>query len=461
MAVSIDLPLLTLTTEQKSLIAQLQQKVLSHRRLDIKHERYYEGRQRLAVLGLAVPPELAGFETVVNWPRVGVDEVDRRIDHRAFVRPGEDKADEGLREASEANNLESELPLLHREILTLGRGFTSISTNPDDKEMPLITVESAREIAVNVNVKTRQITAALRLYKSENAFVLFSYATLYLPNETIWLESAGGSWKVIDRDVHNLGRVAMVMYLNRRQVGKWSGESEMTDLIPLTDAAARSLTNLQLAQETHAVPTRYVLGIGKGDFADKDGKPIPVWESYMDRFMGTAKTDATIGQLPQATLSNFHDTVNFYGKLCSSVSGLPTRYFGDNPANPATEGAIRADESRLIKNAERKMSDWGSQHGSMMAFWLRFKTGEWVDGNRVSTLWYDAGTPTFAQRADALQKLAGGKPLISREGAWDEMGWGEARKDRERGYFDAENNDPQIDAANRKLAQIAQPPVVV
>lgn len=453
--------LLVLQDDERAVLGELQRRVFATRPKDIRHERYYQGRQRLALLGIAVPPELAGFETVINWPRVGVDEIERRMDVRAFVRPGEDVADAQLREAAEANNLDSELPLLHRQVLKLGRGFASVSTNPDDKDMPLISIESAREIAVVVDTRTRQITAALRLYKTDGAFTMFNRATLYLPNSTIWLETGGpGGWKIVDRDDHKLGRVAIVMYLNRRDIGDWWGESEMTDLIPITDAAARSMTNLQLAQETHAVPTRYVLGISKGDFVDKDGKMLPAWEAYMDRFMASANKDAKIGQLEQADLSNFHNTVSFYGKMASSVSGLPVRYFGDNPANPATEGAIRADESRLIKNAERKMTDTGSQHGLLMALWLRFKTGEWVDGNRVSTLWYDAGTPTFAQRADALQKLAGGRPIISREGAWDELGWSEARKDRERGYFEREELDPQIEAAQRELRDRADPALV-
>ena len=454
MPVAIATPLLALTDDQKTLVSELQRKIFWFRPRDIRHDRYYEGRQRLAVLGLSVPPELEGFETVVNWSRVVVDEPERRLDVRFFTRPGVDKADEELRAAYEANNLDSELSLLHREILTLGRGFTSVSTNPDDKDMPLITVESAREIAVRVDVRTRRIIAALRLYKTDGANVMFNLATLYLPDSTLWLESAAGGWKVTARDDHNLGRVAIQMYLNRRRVGKWTGESEMTDVIPIVDAAARALTDLQLAVEVHAVPPRYVLGISKGDFVDKDGNPLPVWEAYMDRFMASGNKEAKIGQLPQADLSNFHNTVNFYGKLASSVTGLPTRYFGDNPANPATEGSIRADESRLIKNAERMQSNFGSQHGLTMATWLRFKTGEWVDGNRVSTLWFDAGTPTFAQRADALQKLAGGKPLISREGAWDEMGWGEARKDRERDYFDKEARDPYLDAQMRPVVDV-------
>ena len=83
---AIALPLLTLSQDERSIIAVLQRKVFASRSLDIKHERYYEGRQRLALLGIAVPPELAGFETVANWNRVVVDEPERRMDVRAFVR---------------------------------------------------------------------------------------------------------------------------------------------------------------------------------------------------------------------------------------------------------------------------------------------------------------------------------------------------------------------------------------
>jgi len=440
--VAIALPKSTLSSAEMALIDELTQQIHWHRPRDIRMEQYYEGRQRLAVLGLAVPPELAGFETVINWPRVTVDEVERRLDIRAFVRPGALVADDSMRNAYEANNLDSEAALLHRDVLMLGRGFASVSTNPEDAESPLILVESAREIAVLVDPVRRRIRAGLRLYRTPNAFVMFDQGTLMLPDATIHIERmSGGSWKVRDRDDHMLGRVALQMFLNRRRTGQWHGESEMTDVIPITDAAARSMTNLQLAQETHAVPNKYAIGISKGDFVDKDGNQLPVWEAYFDAFMATANKDAKIGQLPSSDLSNFTNTMDFYGRMCSSVTGLPTRYFGQSTVNPAGEGAIRADESRLIKNAERKQGDLGNNWGSLMSLWLRFKTGEWTDGNRVSTLWFDAGTPTFAQKADALQKLAGGRPLISQEGAWDELGWSEPRKDRERAYFAKEASD--------------------
>jgi hypothetical protein len=87
----------------------------------------------------------------------------------------------------------------------------------------------------------------------------------------------------------------------------------------------------------------------------------------------------------------------------------------------------------------------------VFALYLRFRDGENVDGNRIKVEWYDAATPTYAQKVDGIQKLTGGAPILSREGGWDELGWSEARKDRERTYFENETGDPQLDRLARQL----------
>ncbi len=45
---------------------------------------YYDGLQRLEQLGLAIPPELARFTVIVNWPRVVVDSIADRLDVKGF-----------------------------------------------------------------------------------------------------------------------------------------------------------------------------------------------------------------------------------------------------------------------------------------------------------------------------------------------------------------------------------------
>lgn len=439
---------MALTEVQGALVKVLSEKAETFARLDDKYGKYYEGTQVLEHIGLAVPPELRRFETIINWSRVTVDSVEQRLRVKDFILPGENVSSGVLREHWDANNLDSESGLLHKDTLIYGRGFVCVGANPDDKDHPLITVESPRELTVRVDPRTRRIESALRLYGGTAEDPQPVYATLYEPNSTTWLVKQGGTW-VEDpdnpADVHNLGRVPIVMFLNRRRTGDWSGVSEMKDVVGLVDAAARAVTDGQLALETIAVPKRYVLGLSKGDFVDREGKPLPVWEAYFGSLWANQNKDATVGQLPGADMKNFHETVNHYAQMVASVTGLPTRYLGQTSVNPAAEGAIRADESRLVLNAEGKAASWGDAWAWVLGIAERFRTGLWPMANQIKTEWYDAGTPTFSQKSDALTKLyANGQGVMARESVQDELGWSQAKKDRDREYRRVEMQDPYL-----------------
>lgn len=445
-----------LTVEETTMASRLNSRLSFTQTNDRLLDAYYDAEQRLQFLGLAVPEELRKFQTIVNWPRLVVDALEERCDVKSFLRSGSADADAELRDAWDANNLDAEFPLAFLDCLIYGRGFLSVGANDEDPSSPIIAVESPLETSVDVDPRTRRVRGAFKLYGATPEDNTPRLATLYTPMATTWLELFEGRWEVVDRDDHKLGRVPMVPFFNRRRSGRWIGRSEMLDAIDLTDAAARSLTNLQLAGETHSVPQRYLLGISKGDFVDETGAPLPVWESYFSAIWATANKDARAGQFAASDLRNFHDTVNHYASLVAGLYGLPMRYLGMNTANPPSADGIRADEARLVKRAERKMSAAGDQLGRTMALWLRFKTGEWPDsGDRIKVEWHDAATPTYAAKADAVQKLTGGKPILSREGGWDELGWSDARKQRERNRLAEEDADPVLERVTRQLVDAA------
>lgn len=429
-----------LTSDEAKRVDVLADRLLQTHLQDTRLDGYYEGQQRLEHIGLAVPPELRRFETVLNWCRTVVDSVSDRMRMKAFYLPGEDRASEALRESWDYNNLDSESIAHHQEMLILGRGFVSVGSNEEDPEYPLIRVENPREISVDIDSRHRRINAALRIIRDdESPAGNPSGAVLYLPDRTQWLTRDRGMWRVDDVDEHRLGRVPLVMFLNRRRVGRWEGVSEMVDAIPLVDAAARSLTNLQLAGETHSVPQKYVLGMSRGDFVDASGNPIPAWEAYFNAIWANANKDAKVGQFTASDLSNFHSTVDHYASKLAGLYGLPARYVGITSVNPAAEGAIRAEEARLILNVEKKAALAGDGWGWVMGLVERFRTGEWVAGSRIKTDWFDAGTPTYSQRADALTKMySNGQGILSREGVWEELGWSDARMERERSRFASE-----------------------
>ena len=438
-----------LSDDERTLIGRLERKRRDAGRDLELFDRYYDGEQRLRHIGIAVPDELQEFQVVVNMPRVAVRETVRRQKLRAFQRAGSRQSiDPVLRQAWEANNLDSQSRLCHTNARVYGRAVVSVNANEEDPEQPLITVEDTQQFAFSVNNARRRITAAWQMWREE--FDPTRRGALYLPDSTIWLTSTRDGWVVDDRDDHRLGRVPLVLFLNQQRTARWSGRSEMADVMGKTDAIARLLTNMQVAAETHAVPSRWVAGVSKGDFVDRDGKPLPVWEAYFTALMATANKDAKFGQFTASDLKNFHDSVNNMLAWCAAELGLPTRYAGQQSVNPAAEGAIRADESRLIANVEDMNAFDGDSWCWVMGLHERIRTREWLPNNSVRALWHDPATPTMAERGDYLTKMYS-QGLMSREGVWDDMGWDEPRKDRERGYLALEASDPLIDRIVREV----------
>lgn len=439
------------STDEKDTISRLSRKVRLDEPKLARLDGYYEGLQRLKHIGIAVPAELRQFETIVNVPRMAVDEPERRQGLRAFYRVGDStREDPALRESWEYNNLGSESSLVHADEKIYGRCFVAVGTNPDDEAHPLITGESPRNIGVDVDPVSRVMRSALRLYRDDETRQ--THCTLYQPDTTVHGVRTRNGWEVTSRDDHELGAVPLVMFANRRRGGRWDGVTEMADVIGLTDGIARIVTNMQIGAETHAVPGKWAAGVAKEDFIDaKTGKMLPTWEAYFTAIRATSNPNAKFGQFSASDLKNFHDSVNNMLAWCAAVLGLPTRYAGQQSVNPAAEGAIRADESRLIKNVERKNVFDGDSWAWVMGLEERFRTGEWGPRNAIRTLWFDPATPTISQRTDSVVKLrqVGG---ISIEGMWDEMGWDEARKTQERDRLDKERQDPFLAGVLAKLS---------
>lgn len=453
---------MALTPDEVSTLERLKGKLDQTSANDELMLRYYQGLQRVEQIGLSIPVSLRRFTVVANWPRVVVDTIDHRQNVRSLILPGEETADPQLRAIWDASNLSAHLKMFNRDRMIYGRAFMSVGTNEDDPELPLVRVESPREMAADVDVRREVVTAAARFYGIDDQTGTGpTNVTLYMPNHTVWIaRQSDGKWAEIDRDVHNLGAVPVVMHLNRRMSGGWIGESQMTDIIPLADSCARSLTDMQFAQASHGAPRMWMTGVAQGDFVDAAGAPVPKIEAYFNAVTTLTKEGAKVGQLDAADLKNFETAVNLYGKQAATVTGFPARYFGLFTTNPPAEGAIRADEAQLVESVEGQNAEVGMTLGWVGALALRFATGRWVSGNRVRVDWHDPATPTYAQRADAILKLTSGTvPILSREGAWDELGWSEARKAKERAYFaEQDANDPILAAANR-LTGANQPQV--
>lgn len=445
----------------KRLWSALNREQQKYKRLD----GYYEGTRKLSQLGLAVPPALEAFTVMVNWPRITVDSIEQRCDVEGFRLPGVETANDELWGIWQASDLDEESQMGHLDALALGRAYVCVGTREDDEAaagVPLITVESAKYIIHENDQFGRRLTAALRRPPVSAAHPTAS-ATLYLPDVTVWLErDSSRGWIELDRDEHGLGSVPVVPIVNRSRLDDRMGVSEMADVIDLTDAACRALTDVQVATEVLAVPQRYVMGASPKDFVDANGEPLTAWETYFGAVWALQNGEARVGQFSAADLQNFERMVNLYANLASGLSGLPTRFYGQYTTNPPSEGSIVADETRLIMNAYRKHRAFGGAWERVMRVARRIMDGGWDPAlSRLETLWRNPETPTRAQQADATVKLVQAN-ILPVEAAWEDLGYSATRRAQLRRMREEQlAADPLTAAAGAFRTPPAEPPVDV
>ena len=403
-------------------------------------DRYVDGEQHLRQLGLAIPPELERFTVIVNWPRVVAESRVDRLDLKGFRVGGNSKlADEAWAYWRSTGLDEDQTSYLDFEVF--GRSFKTIET---DENGPHVENVSPLDIIAHRDPMTGRLDAALRRYRDADGYDYLNTVgwRLYLPDRTYTVDS---NYQIRSVTPNQLGIVPVIpAYRNPRTTiplhkpwPRLRGTSALVDVIDLTDACARDLTNAQVAQETHAVPQRGVLGSTKGDFVDDEGNPLTTWEAYFGRIWALGNPNAKTFEFSSSSMENFERMVNLYARLSSGVTGLPPNYFGLAADDAASADAIRSREAKLVKSIERDQRTLGRQAVracSIVAGLLRGEKAMTAFDN-ADALWYDAGTPTVAQRADAVTKLYAtadptGRPLMPREMAWEELGWGPEKIER-------------------------------
>lgn len=400
---------------------------------------YYDGGMRLEAIGLALPPEMRKLSTVINWPRLVVDSLEERLDVEGFRLGGAATADDELWGWWQANNLDEESGLGHLEAFVQKRAYITVGSPEHPDDPPIISVESPRSMFARVDPRTRRVRDALRLYDAHSGEP--QAATLYEPDRTSYWRRTASGWvpdPELEPDDHGLGVVPVVPMVNRARLGDRVGRSEMADIIPITDAACRSLTNLQGAQELLAMPQTIFFGVQNGDFVDQDGRPLPKWEAYLGRMKALANHEAKVSQLPGADLRNFTEVINHYARMVGALSGLPPHFLGLSTDQPASADAIRSSEARLVKRAERRARMFGEAWEQAMRIAMRIAGRDEAGAERLETIWRDPSTPTVAARADAVTKLVQ-SGILPVEAAWEELGYSSERRRRLR---DMQSSDP-------------------
>lgn len=272
---------------------------------------YYSGTQPIAFVAPEVRAQTEGRlkSLVINYPRKVVDSIAQRLSVGSFSvnrqhvpRLWELWRQTGMDQASEIVNVEA---------LVSGRSY--VICWADAKGNPTASAHSAAECYVLHDPGSRARVAAVRRWQETPnlARLVFFEPDRVRTYTTGSVTSAASGWQQTNTFPNPFGVVPVIPFVNRGRLTAMDGESEMADVLPISDAICKLSTDMMVASEFSAMPRRWATGIALPETLDEEGEPTGVVDTSQMFSLSTARvwaveeSEAKLGQFAESQLTGF------------------------------------------------------------------------------------------------------------------------------------------------------------
>lgn len=377
---------------------------------------YWTGTQPAAYLSKEARDALGGSLTglAVNFPKLAVTSLAERLTVKGFREAGtSETADAGLWRIWRQNNMLDASAQAHMDALVYGRSFVIVWAG---ERGPVVTVESPKQVAVLHDPATREVTAALKRWIEDGT----AYAVLYERDTITMMTSTSNvtdstvfpatNWDTAEVIPNPLGVVPVVPIVNRGRLLDLDGTSEMNDILGLTDALNKLISDSLVSSEFFARPRRWATGLELTE--DEDGNVIQPFSNEAGKLWISEAPETKFGQFDGARLDGYSDLVATITQQIGALAGLPPHYMGLQGSEPPSADSIRSAEASLVSKAIALQRSFGQSWANVAALVLAVQEGSDPLALDFETLWNSPETRTPAQATDAAVKLASiGVPL--------------------------------------------------
>lgn len=393
--------------------------------------KYYDGRNELKNLSIAVPDSMAGISEVVGWPQKSVDALADRIVFDGFVGVGDDSRDPlGLDSILSDNDFDVELPQAIRSALTHSCSFLNVrSAEPEDglRSKVSVSFRSALYETGLWDYARRGLSAALSItdidrsqYAQANTIVP-SELMLYMPGYTIRIRrtQSGRYHADAPRNTY-MDHVPVYLIPYHQDLNRPFGRSRISrEVMSITDTAVRTMLRMEVSAEFYSSPQRYLIGADEPP-EDKNGKKLTGWEATISKMLNISLNEdgqaPTIGQFTQMTMQPHTDMLRALAARMSGATGVPLSQFGVmTDSGPSSSEAIMAAESELVIEAKNACRAIGVQlRKAARDIAILNGTSEDSDElNRLQVNWRDPERPSQAALSDAIVKQVTAIPWLA------------------------------------------------
>lgn len=417
---------------------------------------YYDGKQPLAFASdkfrEAFGSRLHAFSD--NFCPLVVEAVEERLTVTGFRMGGSRdlKADADAWRIWQANQLDAQSELAHREALIKGCAYVIVSpfaADMIDERTPLITIEDPMEVAVESAPGTHRRRAALKRWKDEDGFLR---AVLWLPGElyrwrsrlkyrgaatanVAWDEFAlpedgeGGFPIRLMRPDGSAFDAIPVVALPNRPLRDGSFESEIAGILPAQNAINKTASDMLVASEFASFRQRYILNLDLEEDPDTH-QPREPFKVGVDRLLIIGTPDRSddpnapavqVGEFDVSPLDNYIKAIEMWVQHVATRTRTPAHYLlGQSGSFPSGE-SLKATETGLVAKAHQKMRHFGEGWEDVVRLAFDVLGDDRANVVDSETLWRDPESRTEAEHVDALLKL---KSLgVPEEQLWEDAGY--------------------------------------
>lgn len=397
---------------------------------------YYEGKEGLKNLGIAIPPEFEKVDTVIGWPAKAVDVLQTRSMFDGFVYEGEDI--QGIDRIIDENRLKTAYKQAVTSELINSCVFATVGRGADGEPGVVINFHSAETAAALWNYRKKRIDWGFVVVDVDRKPGCSGYVptavNVYSDEAVYELAKTKTGW-VSQKVPHRMGRPLMEVLAYNPSLKRPFGKSRISrTVMSLTDRAVRTGLRAELGSEFYTTPQKYLLG------ADDDAFDKPKWQSYIGWIFTAGKDEdgdvPKYGQLQQSSMQPHTDYMRDLAAQFSGETNIPMSCLGVIHDNPASAEAIYAAKEDLIIDAQNLNAVNGDAMKTIMQMALCIEQNksfsELTDDERsIQAHFKNPAMPSVVSQADAMVKLASIAPWIAETEVFlEETGFDDATRRR-------------------------------
>lgn len=329
-------------------IEYLRKKLEQKRERVLKRYKYYEMKNVVRDLNIAVPAEIKGLNTMLGWCAKAVDSVADRLIFREFE---EDNFD--LSEIFQMNNPDIFFDNAVLSALISSCCFVYISA--DETGFPRLQVIDGANATGILDPITGLLTegyAVLERNDNDNA-ILEAY---FQKGQTTFIRKGVNNHQMVKNRAPYPLLVPIIYKPDARRV---FGRSRISRAcMSVVEAAIRTVKRSEVSAEFYSFPQKYIIGLSEdAEIADK-------WRASMSSLLSFTKDEdgdsPKLGQFTQQSMSPYTEQLRTFAALFAGETGLTLDDLGFVSDNPSSQEAIKASHETLRLTAKKAQRTFGS-----------------------------------------------------------------------------------------------------